>query len=70
MARCPALDGLAAGEREGRKDVPVEVVIDVEVAGESGAGVLGLIPRAVALTFEQECPAARARGVVTEFPRS
>src|ERR1700676_2358244 len=61
-----ALGGLAAGERQGRKNVPVQVVIDVEVAGEPGAGVLGLVPRAVPLTFEQERPAPRAYGVVTE----
>jgi len=44
MTRCPRFDDLAAGERQGRKHVPVEVVVDVEVAGEPGAGVLGLIP--------------------------
>src|ERR1700686_474477 len=59
------LGGLATGERQGRKNVPVEVVIDVEIAGESGAGVLGLVPGAVPLTLHQERTAARARGVVT-----
>src|ERR1700719_3640330 len=61
-----ALGGLAAGEREGRKHMSVQVVIDVEVAGESGARVLGLIPCSVALAFQKEPPAARARGIVTE----
>src|SRR5580704_2710941 len=58
--------GLASGERQGGKDVSVQVVVDVEVAGEPGAGVLGFLPGAVALTFGQEGPAARARRVVTE----
>ena len=34
VTRCP-LAGLAAGQRQGRKDVPVEVVVDVEVARET-----------------------------------
>src|SRR6202166_1074121 len=59
------LEGLAAGQRQGRKNVPVEVVIDVEIAGEPGAGVLWLVPGAVPLTLQQERTAARARRVVT-----
>src|SRR5579862_4766712 len=46
--------GLAAGEGQGRKHVPVEVVIDVEVTGKAGACVLGLFPRAVVLTIDEK----------------
>src|ERR1700680_283964 len=61
-----ALDGLAAGERQGWKNVPVQVVIDVEVAGEAGPGVLGLIPGAVPLALQEKGTAACARRVVTK----
>src|SRR6266571_7873726 len=36
-----------SAERADREDEPVQVVVDVEVAGESGAGVLRLVPAAV-----------------------
>src|SRR6202140_4141418 len=68
LALAGALFGVGAlpcGERQGRKNVPVEVVIDVEIAGEPGAGVLGFVPGAVPLTPQQERTAARTRGVVT-----
>ena len=37
-----------AAERADREHQPVQVVVDVEVAGEAGAGVLVLVPAAVA----------------------
>src|ERR1700680_1762601 len=57
---------LAAGEREGREDVTVEVVVDVEVTGEPGSGVFRLIPGTPTLPFLEEPATARARRVVAE----
>src|SRR5437763_53291 len=49
-----------ATEGADREDQPVEVVVDVEVAGEAGAGELRLIPAAVcALCPGQPCDTAR-----------
>src|SRR5579863_10219253 len=58
--------GLPTGKRQGWKNVPVQVIVDVEVTGKTGAGVLGLVPRPVVLTIQQECSAACARGIVAE----
>ena len=48
-------------ERAQREDQPVQVVVDVEVAGEAGAGEVGLIPGAVgALGRDEPAPAPAA----------
>src|ERR1700674_2068552 len=57
---------LAAGERERGADVTVEVVVDVEVTGEPGSGVLRLIPGTATLPFLEEAATARARRVLAE----
>ncbi len=70
-ARCGAarrsVTGVAAAyrpERGDREDQPVQVVVDVEVAGEAGAGELRLVPGPVGpLRADQQLDAAPAAPV-------
>ena len=48
-------------ERADREDQPVQVVVDVEVAGEAGAGELRLVPAAVRRAGCRPASARRAR---------
>ena len=61
-----------AAERADREDQPVEVVVDVEVAGEAGAGELRLVPGAVgALGVDQPADAALdRRAALARRPRA
>ena len=51
----------SAAERRHREDEPVQVVVDVEVAREAGAGVLRLVPAAVRAAASRRASAGRAR---------
>src|SRR5919201_4008586 len=55
-----------ACQGQGGEEVPVQVIVDVEIAGEAGSSVLGLVPGVASLLLQQKADAPAAGRMVAE----
>src|ERR671930_986055 len=56
----------SAGQGQGGEEVPVQVIVDVEIARETGSSVLRLVPGVASLLLQQKADASAAGRMVAE----